>query len=327
VRTESNQRFDADPHALIVTRTTDSEETKGRTEMNTMTRRILVTSSGTVEGQAPMQTPSRRSVLRALAGGGLAGILALTGTHEADAAKNHRKKNGKKGRRQGGEAKKRKKQDSKNGQRKGDAAKDQQKQDANVAEIMAGALTIAGGSAGNGLSLNEEKLAGLNAEQVSTIKRLVSDINAGKLGIAVTDENGDVVALVGSEQALEGADGPGPDQLRDADGKAEEGEVSAQNSVWRDGWGLHYYIDSYWTNQLKAGFSSAVSAIASAFRYLLCYYGAACLLYGTVVNWVFYTLNPLLRRTRAVTTIAHAPWNGNVYVQVGPYWYLTSLRT
>lgn len=282
--------------------------------MTALTDRLHAASLGSPDAHG---THSRRSLVRALAGSGLAGVLAA-------------------GFVQPGFAKKRKTRGTKDTQ-----SSKQDREGARVAEIMAEALNIedgSGGDSGDGsgkgrnakggrLVLDETKLDGLSGEQVTLLKRFVADVNGGKLGIAVTDKKGRVVAQLGSDKALEAADGPEPDQIEDIDGGID-GDVSAQNSILVDGWGLHYYIDPNWTRRLRnRKDANVINLIGASLQRWLCYYGIACLPLSTTTYWVRYTLRPLLRRKGAYDCIIHAPWTGYVCVQIGSICYVTGLYT
>ena len=251
------------------------------------------------------QSLSRRSVLRGLAGGGLAGILAVSGISQADAAKKNKKSG------------------------KVDAKTKQEM--IRLAEIAGAALSVSAasdkarrgaskkrGKKGGRLVLDEGKLNGLNAEQRSMLKELVADVNSGKLGFAVTNEQGRVVSQVGSEKALDNRETSGDESGDDRD---------ARWGWWRDGIGVYLYIDEVWTARLRVNNVTGVSFIAGLLRQLWQNTGVANFTYGTVVGFVLNELTPRIRAANAARSWVFANYTGFAWISVGGAYVRTPFRT
>ena len=269
-----------------------------------------------------IQTLSRRSVMRGLAGGGLEGILALTGISQVDAAKN------------GKDAKNSKSKNSKNGKN----GKKSQKLDTatereitRLAEIAGAALTVSGasgkarrgasrkqGKKGGRLVLDEGKLDGLSSEQRNMLKELVSDVNSGKLGIALTNDSGRVVSQVGSDKALDGGEASSDENGNDRE---------ARWSYWTDRGGMYFYIDPVWNARLRVYDRNAVGFIAGLIRNLWQSLGVVNFAFATVVNFVWYQLIPRIRIVAANQSWVFAAYVGNAWVNVGRGWVMTPYRT
>jgi hypothetical protein len=254
------------------------------------------------------QTLSRRSVLRGLAGGGLAGIVALSGISQVDAAKKSKK------------GKDAKELDAKT-----------EREITRLAEIAGAALSISGaadkgrrgsskkqGKKGGRLVLDEGKLDGLSSEQRSLLKELVADVNSGKLGFALKNDSGRVVSQVGSKKALDGGEG-----TSDEGGNGREGRWS----YWTDRGGMYFYVDPVWNARIRIYDRNAIGFIAGLLRNLWQQTGVVNFTFATVVNFVWYQLVPRIRLVGATQSWVFAAFVGNAWVNVGRGWVMTPYRT
>ncbi len=109
----------------------------------------------------------------------------------------------------------------------------------------------------------------LNEEQITLLNRFVSDVNDGKIGFAVQKE----------EQTL-------------LYGKTNEDEVSSgfgtyDSYYWTDTWGVHLYLDDYWTGLLLTGTGWAIGIIVGVIVTPLLGWGGAVIL-DAIWNIIWY---------------------------------------
>lgn len=256
------------------------------------------------------ESRSRRTVLKALAGGGAAGALAFLGRPGAGVV---------------------------SAAALPDSVLAQQSV---TVEIIAAALTLVKDSNDhkNGtLTLDQQRLRAhsndLDPQLVSHLKRLVSDFNEKKIGIAVFDQDGQSFQLYGSPKTLERGVGPTSAQvltsvpgvlsnpIAAADQMFKVDSASALvarplNSTWVNWYGVHIYLDSYWTGLLDDQVSWAISIVAGLIVTALCSAGVACLVAGVIVAWVWnFLVAAITRPMYPHDLIIHCPWWGYVNVQ------------
>lgn len=272
---------------------------------------------------------SRRAVLKSAAGGGVAGALALLAARGAEAAQG-----------EGGPPI--------------DSTKLAQLEA--MAAITAAAISLIDdpNNPKNGkIKLHDERLSGLDKEQAKLVKRMVSDINKKKIGFAFfPDETS--LKLYGSERALDRGEGPesaqdlattghtprgsgaatngiaapsvghgiSPNSAATAGSLAAMGAAStvaglnALNAVWADWWGVHIYLDPWWTARLWEQAGWAIGAIIGLSVAALCNTGVACLAAGLIASWVWeFLVWGIIRPMGPHDLIIHAPWWGYVHVQ------------
>lgn len=183
-----------------------------------------------------------------------------------------------------------------------------------LASIVAQVLTL---NKDKSVSLNLKKIGKLNSEQRAIVERMVSDLNAGKIGIAVVTEDGQTI-LYGNAKALPS------DQHHDS------------NSVNANWWGIHIYLDSYWTGQLHDFNGWAIGAIAGLILWALCATGVGCVsvAVGVLVSFILFVIWQVIRPYMPTTMAFHLPWWGHAYVQLwksgawyNGYWFWTYLWT
>jgi hypothetical protein len=187
-----------------------------------------------------------------------------------------------------------------------------------MADIVADALKFRPNGREGRVSLDQNRLAGLDGTQVKLVKKLVADINNKSIGISVVAKDGSV-SLYGNPKALTGAasikpKGQTPPSTRGP--LANAGPVAPMNSAWVDWFGVHIYIDGWWAEQLTWLNGWAVSTIAGMIVANLCGTGAGCLAASAVVAWLWdQVIWQFLRRYYPQSFTIHAPWWGYVYLQ------------
>lgn len=143
-------------------------------------------------------------------------------------------------------------------------------------------------------SLGSGQITTFSQEQNRLLNRFVNDINAGKIGIAIRTEHG--TQVYGNSLAA-----------------TQESDISTENSAWRDSWGLHIYLDSWWTGQLIDLNGWVIGTIAAAIVTVLCSNGWGCFLVGVLVSFVWYVIWQVLRPyapTSVTFNLRYPYWSG-----------------
>ena len=153
------------------------------------------------------------------------------------------------------------------------------------------------------VSLNHAKISRLTTVESERLTRLVSDINTGKIGIAITRQD-QAPVVYGSLMALELTRPTG-------------GMNSADNSWWMDGYGVHLYIDPWWTDQLTELVGWAIGQIIGLVMASACASGVGCLVVGVMTSFVWdFVIWRVLRAYFPDSFTIHLPWWGWAGAQV-----------
>lgn len=165
-------------------------------------------------------------------------------------------------------------------------------------------------------TLDVAALSGLDTAAKAGVKRFVSDLNAGRVGIAVVSATGETT-LFGNPAAL---DAP---PLSTGGGVG----IGTDGNYWtRDSWGVHIYLDSYWTNLLVNGSAWAVGVIAGLLVSAMCGSGVGCVVVGILVSAVWEIVSGYLKRYKPNTMAFRIPfpWKSkylHITMYRPGYWY------
>ncbi len=187
------------------------------------------------------------------------------------------------------------------------------------------------------------KAKGLDKTHLDLLDRFVADLNSGEIGIAIVQEDGSTI-VYGNEKALDQGAGPesaiGLDELSSKVKKQSsiQSLVTSQSTraAWVDRYGVHLYLNEWWTNQLYWLNNWVIGTVAAAIIAAIWELGpVAAAAVALVVNWVWDQLIWAIIRPYAPNSVTiHAPWWGWVHVQVwrngawyNGYWIRTNLWT
>lgn len=165
-------------------------------------------------------------------------------------------------------------------------------------------------------TLDVSALSGLDTAAKAGVKRFVSDLNAGRVGIAVVSATGETI-LFGNPAAL------------DAPPLSTGGGIGlgTDANYWtRDSWGVHIYLDKYWTNLLVGGSTYAVGIITGVLVSIVCSSGVGCIVAGVMVTILWDIVRNFLMKHKPTTMAIRVPypWK-NKYLHItmyrSGYWY------
>jgi hypothetical protein len=122
-----------------------------------------------------------------------------------------------------------------------------------------------------------------NEEQRLLLFALVNDVNAKKIGIAIETPAG--LVLYGSEKALD--------------------QNHAQSVDW---WGVHIYLDAWWTGLLNEASGWAVGAVAGLVVAAFCATGVGCIAAALAVTFVWMVVWYVATPYKPQTMTLHAPF-------------------